>query len=105
VAGGLRDAGIHEAMAERLVLVASELVTNAIVHARSYVEVRVMIDLEDVSLEVLDEEPRDPRRVPPCEAETSGRGLVLVDALADEWGVAHVEGNLGKMVWARVGRG
>jgi len=106
VAAGLRDAGVHEtAVAERVILVASELVTNAVVHARSDVEVRMMIDSGDVSLEVLDEGPAHPNRVPASRAVTSGRGLVLVDALADEWGVAEVQGSRGKMVWARVGRG
>jgi two-component sensor histidine kinase len=85
-------------------LVASELVTNAIVHADTDVEVRLAVDAADVWLEVLDEAPGRPWHPPPSPLETCGRGLVLVDALADSWGVADVAGSLGKMVWMRVSR-
>jgi hypothetical protein len=36
---------------------------------------------------------------PPMDAEP-GRGLLLVAALADDWGVAPCEGALGETVWA-----
>jgi anti-sigma regulatory factor (Ser/Thr protein kinase) len=104
VANSLRDAGVEGAVAQRLILVTSELVTNAVVHACSQVEVRVVVDSDDVCLAVLDEEPRHPRQVPSAQAGTSGRGLVLVNALVDEWGVSEIPGSLGKIVWARVSR-
>ncbi len=91
-------------LADRLSLIASELVTNAIVHAGSDIEVRIVIDLRDVVLEVIDDAAGRPRPTGPSTSQTSGRGLILVAALADAWGVAEVEGGVGKMVWTRVSR-
>ncbi|MDQ1356698.1 MAG: hypothetical protein QOF20_557 [Acidimicrobiaceae bacterium] len=99
----LHEAGVDQ-LSDRLSLIASELVTNAIVHAGSDIEVRIVIDLRDVVLEVIDEAEGRPRPIPPSNSETSGRGLILVDALADAWGVTEVEGGVGKMVWIRVSR-
>jgi anti-sigma regulatory factor (Ser/Thr protein kinase) len=105
VVGSLRAADMtHPTMTDRASLVTSELVTNAVVHACTNVEVRVAIDDTDVWLEVIDEGPTRPYRPPPSPMDSNGRGLVLVDAVADGWGVADVEGGLGKMVWARLSR-
>jgi anti-sigma regulatory factor (Ser/Thr protein kinase) len=102
---GLEDAGVDQpVLSDRLSLITSELVTNAILHAGSDIEVRIVIDLRDVVLEVIDDAEGRPRPIPPSNSETSGRGLILVDALADAWGVAEVEGGVGKMVWIRVSR-
>ncbi|MDQ6615303.1 MAG: ATP-binding protein [Actinomycetota bacterium] len=105
VAAGLRDSGVDEpVLVDRLSLVTSELVTNAVVHAGTDVEVRVTIDPSDVWVEVVDRSPVLPYRSPPSPSGISGRGLDLVDALADAWGVAEVEHGLGKTVWARASR-
>ncbi|MDQ1392365.1 MAG: hypothetical protein QOF30_1342 [Acidimicrobiaceae bacterium] len=102
---GLQEAGVHQpVLSDRLSLIASELVTNAIVHAGSDIEVRIVVDLRDVVLEVIDEAAGRPRPIGPSTSETSGRGLILVAALADAWGVAELEGGVGKMVWTRVRR-
>jgi anti-sigma regulatory factor (Ser/Thr protein kinase) len=93
-----------EVLAERLALVTSELVTNAVVHAGTDIEVRITIEVHDVWVEVVDAGPNQPYRAPPSLTETSGRGLLLVDALADAWGVAEVQDGQGKMVWIRVSR-
>jgi two-component sensor histidine kinase len=88
---------------EPVILVVSELATNAIRHgpgpARDF-EVAVTV-LPDGSCVV---EVSDPGRTPPVlcdpdEAAESGRGLRLVAALAEVWGVRH-RGRLGKTVWA-----
>lgn len=98
---------------DRLRLVASELVTNAVLHARTDIEVRLIVDATLVSLEVLDQSDRpimrarvDAHRAGPTPAHTatSGRGLVLVDALSDSWGVNDIVGHPGKAVWANFAR-
>jgi anti-sigma regulatory factor (Ser/Thr protein kinase) len=84
---------------DRAVLVASELVTNAIVHARTELRLRVELRGDLLHLAVRDGSPRLLRlvTVPDPEAE-GGCGLWLVEQLARAWGVnRHPEG--GKVVW------
>lgn len=79
-------------------LLTSELVTNAVRHARSEdVDVTVRQEDEAVRVEVHDSsrEPPTPREAGP-EAE-SGRGLQLVAALSRAWGVKPIP--TGKTVW------
>lgn len=86
---------------ESVLLCTAELVTNAIVHVASDIEVvvRRLADGQAVAVrvEVHDRSPRPPlRRVAAPDAD-SGRGLQLVEALSSRWGVAN-EPN-GKAVW------
>ena len=94
----------------RVALIVTELVTNAILHARSQARLRVVADDHAVTLEVYDDGPGRPVLTPFSDAPTtSGRGVALVDHLADRWGVtddptgADGEGGAGgKAVWAVV---
>lgn len=88
---------------EDLEVVTSELITNAIVHARSVsvVEVR-LVGTDCVEVTVSDADPEPPVKRIPYEQHTRGLGLHIVDALSEEWGVRVVDGG-GKGVWARVG--
>ncbi|MEU1351169.1 ATP-binding protein [Streptomyces sp. NPDC005795] len=99
----LADWGAGEAWADDVVLCVSELATNALVHGvppgRGY---RVMLWLRDegqVRVEVHDSGDGEPG-VRESDGE-SGRGLVIVDALADRWGVG--ERVPGKVVWCEFG--
>jgi anti-sigma regulatory factor (Ser/Thr protein kinase) len=89
------------------VLVASELVTNAILHARTQLTLRLeVVDTpppgsSKVRVEVFDQNPRLPSLSPTVPDATSGRGLSLVSLLASGWGMEH-RGE-GKVVWAEVG--
>jgi anti-sigma regulatory factor (Ser/Thr protein kinase) len=89
------------------VLLTSELVTNAVVHAGTPVEVTCKLAGGGVEVVVSDEHPA--RLVPePPESEhipaerTSGRGLLLPAALASAWGVTY--GQSAKAVWFRIGQ-
>jgi anti-sigma regulatory factor (Ser/Thr protein kinase) len=85
---------------EVVLLLASELVTNAVRHGAGPVAVHVTWDAEGVHVEVADQSPGLPvlRAVDP--EAISGRGLILVDGLSSGWGVL---GNTrGKIVWFTV---
>jgi anti-sigma regulatory factor (Ser/Thr protein kinase) len=81
-------------------LLASEIVTNAIVHAQSNAYLRVQLMTDVLRVEVHDRTRQLPtmRHAPP-EAE-SGRGLMLVDAYSSGWGTQ--EAGDGKVVWFEV---
>jgi hypothetical protein len=112
-------------------LVVSELVTNAVLHARTRVEVSLCVAAGKVEIAVRDHDPRPPVLRPPrtdlladldflaspaspagpgavddrhaslhvgrSGSVAAGRGLLIVDAVADEWGVT--ERADGKEVW------
>lgn len=81
-------------------LAVSELVANAVLHARSDVTVRVFQVPGGVRVEVHDASPRQPApRSYPSDA-TTGRGLALVAALARNWGVEPT--TAGKAVWCEI---
>lgn len=86
---------------ESAYLIVSELVANAVAAgACGEVEVVVSVSGDAVEVAVTDTAPGAPARAD-AEAEAErGRGLLLVAALAAEWGVRGVEG--GKQVWARI---
>ena len=84
----------------QLVLIGSELVTNAVLHART--ELTLTLELRDGRVRI---SVRDRSRVPPtlrhyrADALT-GRGLGVVAALSDRWGISTAAD--GKVVWAEV---
>jgi anti-sigma regulatory factor (Ser/Thr protein kinase) len=96
VAGVLERAG-HDEITETALLLTSELVTNAVVHARGPVSIRVRCDDHRLRVEVRDRSSVAPRRLEVVGSAVGGRGLRLVDALATDWGDRCVPG--GKIVW------
>ncbi|MFE5592566.1 ATP-binding protein [Streptomyces sp. NPDC056549] len=85
-------------------LLTSELVTNALVHTEHGAVVTATVVPEQLRVEVRDFVPGLERpRVPPADDGTNGRGLVLVQALADSWGVEDHE--VGKVVWFELNGG
>lgn len=86
------------------VLATDELVANAVRHASTNPSDTVGVSLEhrggEVRVTVSDSSPVPPRpRTPDAGAET-GRGLSIVEALADDWGVDPTgPGDIGKKVW------
>lgn len=91
------DLEVHDAA----LTVVSELVANAIVHARTASELRVVRVEGVVRLELTDfgRGTPAPRVVTPTHVH--GRGLLLVSALASAWGMHALAGG-GKVVWAEL---
>ncbi|GHK03828.1 SpoIIE family protein phosphatase [Streptomyces sp. NPDC003753] len=85
---------------DEIELVADELITNVLVHTEgtAVVTLRVLTGhARRFRVEVEDASSALPRRRDAGESEVSGRGLLLVDRLADMWGVEARGG--GKVVW------
>jgi anti-sigma regulatory factor (Ser/Thr protein kinase) len=96
VTSALSELGLPELTDTALILV-SELVTNAVLHARSEVTLTVVRTGGGLRMEVGDQSSLAPSvRRYSAEAAT-GRGLVLVESLADAWGSDI--GPSGKTVW------
>lgn len=93
---------------ETMTLIAAELVANAVRHGhvpgRDF-HLRLTATPESLRIEVADtrseQQPAAGLRPDPTSAE-SGRGLVLVEALATDWGVTPRSAAPGKTVWAVV---
>ncbi len=81
-------------------LLTSEVVTNAIVHAGAAPSLVVRFARGRVRVEVHDQHQDVPVRRPLNPLAASGRGMAIVDQLAREWGVEHVPD--GKRVWFEV---
>ncbi|WP_236257879.1 ATP-binding protein [Streptomyces hygroscopicus] len=84
-------------------IVLSELLTNAIRHTRvsagQEIETRYLCEGDSVRIEVHDASDERPELRNPSSEVAHGRGLVLVEALADRWGVTPCP-VVGKSVWA-----
>ena len=90
-----------EHAAEDVVLATGELVANAMEHGGGIVAMHVEGREGDVRVEVYDH--RSALSLSSPADSDRGRGLAMVDALAEDWGWVPVAG--GKLVWARFGHG
>jgi len=92
---------LHD-LSDDAALAASELVANAVIHARTSIRLRLWSDgLSEVTIEVYDENTRMPIMADTPPDATSGRGLHLIAALGTAWGTEyHADG---KIVWVRLG--
>ncbi|MEW1832960.1 SpoIIE family protein phosphatase [Streptomyces sp. NPDC088196] len=96
---------LTDRLADDAMVVVSELVTNAVVHAGTDVELVCRLEETDsIVVEVADHHPsrapRDNNAEPAYETPEFGRGLRLVSTLAEAWGVTYRTGV--KTVWARL---
>jgi GAF domain-containing protein/PAS domain-containing protein len=86
-----------------LALMLSELATNAVEHADTAFEVRITVTPEaegrSVHVRVTDEAPGFPVPQHPAPDRPRGRGLRIVESLADAWGIEMQHGHTGKTVW------
>ncbi len=84
-------------------LLVSELVTNAVLHARTPVVVGIHNRSGEVRIEVHDHSGLYPRLHAFSATSATGRGLRLLDSLAKRWGVEPDADGVGKTVWCEVG--
>lgn len=94
---GMPDDRVHDGL-----LVMSELVTNAVLHGGQPVRLEVTAEPGRVLLRVHDATTRPPEPQTAVGDRPGGRGLLLVAALAADWGCRpHPDGH-GKYVWAEL---
>lgn len=90
--------GIGDVVAGDAAVMVSELATNSVRHAASGFTVSVDRTTELITVAVADPGPGEPRMRAPKPTDGSGRGLRIVNALADQWGIKTNPGP-GKSVW------
>jgi sigma-B regulation protein RsbU (phosphoserine phosphatase) len=106
------EAGLTEVLDEALLLT-TELATNAVLHARTEMDIEIAADGDSVTVTVVDfhhgpithnhwPSRRTPTPRSVDQLDERGRGLLLVDQLATYWGTLHHPG--GKGVWFRLER-
>ncbi|WP_128374578.1 SpoIIE family protein phosphatase [Streptomyces cavernae] len=89
------------AEADTILLVVSELVTNALIHTAGQVRMDLTHINDRFRVAVADASPRTPVKSPNLSWEsTGGRGILLVEAMSESWGTLPVSG--GKQVWAEI---
>jgi len=104
VAGLLGDS--PREVVDAVTVMVSELAANCVVHAGTEFEVCVHRSPSSVRVEVTDGSSTQPALQAAKPDDLKGRGVFIVDALADDWGVSTAPaGREGKTVWFSVDRG
>ncbi|MEU0006441.1 ATP-binding protein [Streptomyces sp. NPDC006314] len=94
----------QRAAAEDVLLVVSELVTNACLHAEGPDELVLACDNKVIRVEVSDRGTGQPApRTPHRAGRPGGHGMFIVQRLCLDWGVVRATGRPGKTVWAELG--
>lgn len=91
--------GLADDVVMTAALLASELITNALRHGTGTITVLVTRARAAVRIDVVDESPVDPRPRRAALDDESGRGLLIVETLAHEWGIEPLPQGCGKSVW------
>jgi anti-sigma regulatory factor (Ser/Thr protein kinase) len=94
----LGEAGCADELIDRVVLVGSELVTNAVLHGSGAPRLRLSVLPDGARLEVYDSAPDLPSQPEQDGTQTSGRGMLIVAISANSWGIEPT--GAGKWVWA-----
>jgi anti-sigma regulatory factor (Ser/Thr protein kinase) len=95
--------GVPREVEDAVAVMVSELATNSLRHAGTDFSVRVDRDDAKIRVAVTDAGPGQPAIRSPRPREPTGRGLQIVRALADDWGVTPLQDGRGKMVWFTLG--
>jgi anti-sigma regulatory factor (Ser/Thr protein kinase) len=94
----LTERAIENPLRDDAQLIVSELVTNALVHGDGTLVLRASITATAVQISVTDSGDELPEVLPFDPSRIGGLGLIVVERIASEWGVAPFPG--GKTVWA-----
>jgi anti-sigma regulatory factor (Ser/Thr protein kinase) len=97
-----RLASLPVELVERIQLIASELATNCVLHARTEFDVCITRSDDEIRVEVTDASDGLPVLRHPGADEPTGRGLLIAAALSDDWGVTALDPS-GTAVWFKVG--
>jgi len=92
--------GLPPDLREKLELCVSELAANCVLHAATSFTVTVACT-DCVRIDVTDSGPGSAQPRAPDNRHVHGRGLRIVEALADEWGVLPTPTAPGKTVWLK----
>jgi PAS domain S-box-containing protein len=98
----LRDTG-REDLDETAALLVSEVVTNALLHAGTEMSLAARVDATGLHVEVGDGSPHLPSRRRYATTAGTGRGLLMLESLVDDWGVTRTP--TGKTVWFQLSTG
>ncbi|HTX62783.1 MAG TPA: ATP-binding protein [Acidimicrobiales bacterium] len=98
VAEALADGPPH--LRDAAVLLAGELVTNAVVHGGGRFLLQIDVGSDRVRVEVTDSVALKPRLMEPTGDREHGRGMAIVDAFATEWGSDDLGSH--KVVWFEI---
>jgi anti-sigma regulatory factor (Ser/Thr protein kinase) len=90
--------GAGQMLLDDAALVISELVTNALRAGSTSITVNLQVEPGRLRVAVQDRAAGRPRLRHPDFRQTSGRGLQVVSALADDWGVIEMDSVVGKEV-------
>ena len=93
---------LDDSTLQTVLLVATELVTNAVLHAEAPIDLAFVPTPEAVLVTVTDCEPLHPELRPHDVDRTNGRGIALVSMVSRDWGSKLHDG--GKTVWALIER-
>ena len=94
--------GVPEDVLGTAQLLTSELFTNALDHGHGAITLEVVCLPDSLLVEVSDANPERPQVKPMTVNDVRGRGLMIMDALAEDWGVEPAEDGQGKKVWFKL---
>jgi anti-sigma regulatory factor (Ser/Thr protein kinase) len=91
---------LHGRLTDRVKLLTSELITNAVRHAPPPLRIHLAVDADRLRVEVYDSSATPPALTRPDFHHRGGRGVWLVDAMSSRWG--HHLHPPGKAVWFEI---
>jgi anti-sigma regulatory factor (Ser/Thr protein kinase) len=90
--------GAPAEMLETVGLMVSELASNCVRHTDSQFDLSIVLTAREIRVEATDHGGGEPCLRSPKPTDPTGRGLFIVDTLAEAWGVEHRDAS-GKTVW------
>jgi anti-sigma regulatory factor (Ser/Thr protein kinase) len=96
----LSEWSLEHEVVDAAALLVTELVNNAITHAGRPQQLRLRLITDRLVIEVGDTDPRPPQPLAGDPSDEGGRGLLILAALASDWGVRPL--GSGKIVWCEL---